>query len=88
MIDPCSRAECANHNSHPSSFHDADMSIENIASLRTVEKIYERFFEAIYDSLPDLDLELPDFSHCEDEDDLTDEFREWATSRIMRKLLD
>jgi hypothetical protein len=81
IFGTCTRASCTGVSQHPDAFHRFDKEVADIADNREIIKVLEQTFEKIWDMIIDHDLPYPDFA--DDDDDITDEFRDWATNRVI-----
>ena len=82
----CTRASCEGA-AHPELFHAYEADIATVAQTRGAEKLFERFFEELWEMLPDLDAPMPfELESFEGGDDLIEEFRDWFTTQVIRTL--
>lgn len=87
----CTRPECAQVAIHRSAYHECDPEVKEVSESREFEKIWDQFFEKAWDSMVDLGMPypalLPIFDGVDDEDDLADDFRDWFTNEVIRRMV-
>ena len=81
----CKRMECAGKAIHPAGYHRYDDAVQNTSEMRGIEKLFERFFDEVCNSILDYgDMPYP-MEYDSDSDAIAD-FRDWYAMAVIRKL--